>query len=65
VKTLITVAESDLRVTALFDVTVVQGATSSLTVRLPEGFSLTSFTGAPNEGGSSSPCRPGGAGTSS
>ena len=50
VKTLVTVGENDLRVTAIFDVTVVQGTTATLAVRLPEGFSLTSFTGAPNEG---------------
>jgi hypothetical protein len=50
VKTLVTVAENDLRVTAIFDVTVVQGTTATLAVRLPDGFSLTSFTGAPNEG---------------
>ncbi|MEO6010220.1 MAG: hypothetical protein ABIU38_19395, partial [Vicinamibacteraceae bacterium] len=50
VKTLVTVAENDLRLTAIFDVTVVQGTTATLAVRLPEGFSLTSFTGAPNEG---------------
>ena len=50
VKTLVTVAENDIRVTALFDVTVVQGTTGTLTVRLPAGFTLTSFTGAPNEG---------------
>ena len=36
--------------TAIFDVTVVQGTTTTLAVRLPAGFSLTSFTGAPNEG---------------
>ena len=29
---------------------MVQGATATLAVRLPDGFSLTSFTGAPNEG---------------
>ena len=50
VKTLVTVGENDLRVTAIFDVTVVQGTTATLAVRLPDGFSLTSFTGAPNEG---------------
>jgi hypothetical protein len=50
VKTLVTVGENDLRVTAIFDVTVVQGTTGTLAVRLPSGFSLTSFTGAPNEG---------------
>ena len=50
VKTLVTVGENDLRVTAIFDVTVVQGTTATLAVRLPEGFSLTTFTGAPNEG---------------
>ena len=49
VKTLVTVGESDLRVTAIFDVTVLQGMTSSLTVRLPQGFTLSSFTGAPSE----------------
>jgi hypothetical protein len=49
VRTLVTVAETDLRITALFDVTIVQGTTTSLSVRLPEGFTLTSFTGAPNE----------------
>ena len=50
VKTLVTVGENDLRVTAIFDVTVVQGATATLAVHLPDGFSLTSFTGVPNEG---------------
>ena len=50
VKTLVTVGENDLRVTAIFDVTVVQGTTATLAVRLPDGFTLTSFTGAPNEG---------------
>ena len=50
VKTLVTVGENDLRVTAIFDVTVVQGTTATLAVHLPDGFSLTSFTGAPNEG---------------
>ena len=49
VKTLVTVGENDLRVTAIFDVTVVQGTTATLAVRLPDGFSLTSVTGAPNE----------------
>ena len=49
VKTLVTVGENDLRVTAIFDVTVVQGTTATLAVRLPDGFTLT-FTGAPNEG---------------
>jgi hypothetical protein len=49
VKTLVTVGENDLRITAIFDVTVVQGTTGTLAVRLPAGFSLTSFTGAPNE----------------
>ena len=37
VKTLVTVAENDLRVTAIFDVTVVQGTTATLAVRLPGG----------------------------
>jgi hypothetical protein len=50
VKTLVTVGENDLRVTAIFDVTVVQGSTATLAVHLPDGFSITSFTGAPNEG---------------
>ena len=49
VKTLITVGESDVRLTAMIDVTVLQGMTSSLTVQLPAGFSLTSFTGPPAE----------------
>jgi hypothetical protein len=49
VKTLVTVGESDLRVTAIFDVTVLQGLTSSLTLRLPQGFTVSSFTGAPSE----------------
>ena len=49
VKTLVTVGENDVRVTAIFDVTVVQGTTATLAVRLPDGFSLTSVTGAPNE----------------
>jgi hypothetical protein len=50
VKTLVTVGENDLRVTAIFDVTVVQGSTATLAVHVPDGFSITSFTGAPNEG---------------
>ncbi len=50
VKTLVTVAENDLRLTAIFDVSVVQGATATLAVHLPAGFTLSSFTGAPNEG---------------
>jgi len=49
VKTLVTVGESDVRVTAMVDVTVLQGSTASLALRVPAGFSLTSFTGPPAE----------------
>jgi hypothetical protein len=49
VRTLVTVAENEVRITALFDVTVVQGTTTALAVKLPDGFTLVTFTGAPNE----------------
>jgi hypothetical protein len=45
VKTLVTVGENDLRVAALFDVSVVQGSASRLEVRLPSGFELSSVSG--------------------
>ena len=49
VKTLLTIGESELRLTALVDVSVLQGSTSSLALRVPAGFALTSFTGAPTD----------------
>lgn len=49
VKTLVTVGESDVRLTAMVDVTVLQGSTALLALRVPAGFTVASFTGAPAE----------------
>jgi hypothetical protein len=46
VKTLVSVSESDLRIAALADITVVQGEPSQLVIALPAGYELTSATGA-------------------
>ncbi len=46
VKTLVSVSESDLRIAALVDITVVQGEPSQFTLALPAGYELTSATGA-------------------
>jgi hypothetical protein len=43
--TLITLDDSDIRMTALLDVTVTQGELRTLRVRLPEGYELQSITG--------------------
>ena len=44
-KTLFTVSESDLRVAALADVTVVQGDPAQFTLTVPAGYEVTSVTG--------------------
>lgn len=46
IKTLISVSESELRVAALADVTVVQGEPSEFTIAIPEGYEVTAVTGA-------------------
>src|SRR4029453_17179053 len=45
VMTLITISESDVRLTTLVDLTVVQGEPRSFSVRLPAGYELTGVTG--------------------
>jgi hypothetical protein len=45
VMTLITIGESDVRLTTLVDLTVVQGEPRSFSVRLPAGYELTGVTG--------------------
>jgi len=44
-KTLFTVSESDLRIAALADITVVQGDPSQFTLTVPGGYEVTSVTG--------------------
>jgi hypothetical protein len=44
-KTLFTVSESDLRIAALADVTVVQGDPAQFTLAVPAGYEVTSVTG--------------------
>ena len=44
-KTLFTVSESDLRVAALADITVVQGDPAQFTLTVPAGYEVTSVTG--------------------
>ncbi len=44
-KTLFTVSESDLRIAALADVTVVQGDPAQFTLTVPAGYEVTSVTG--------------------
>lgn len=46
VMTLVTIGESDLRMAALVDVTVVQGEPSTIPINLPPGYEVTSLTGA-------------------
>jgi hypothetical protein len=46
VKTLVSVSDSDLRLAALADITVVQGEPSQFELALPAGYELTSATGA-------------------
>ena len=45
VMTLLTIGDSDLRMVALVDVTVVQGEPRSIEVRLPAGYELTGVSG--------------------
>jgi len=45
IKTLFTVSESDLRIAALADITVVQGDPSQFTLSVPAGYEVTSVTG--------------------
>ena len=45
VLTLVTIGDSDLRMVALVDVTVVQGTPRTIEVRLPGGYELTGVTG--------------------
>src|SRR5262245_7585169 len=45
VMTLLTIGDSDLRMVALVDVTVVQGEPRSIEVRLPPGYELTGVSG--------------------
>jgi hypothetical protein len=44
-RTMVTMGEGDVRVTTLFDVTIVQGTASSLDVRIPPGFEVASVSG--------------------
>jgi hypothetical protein len=46
IKTLISVSESELRIAALADVTVVQGEPSEFRIAIPEGYEATGVTGA-------------------
>jgi hypothetical protein len=45
VKTLVTVAETDLRVASLFDVNVLQGQPEQIDLQVPEGFDVVSVSG--------------------
>jgi hypothetical protein len=44
-RTMVTMGEGDVRVTTLFDVTIVQGTASRLDVRIPAGFEVASVSG--------------------
>ena len=46
VKTLVTIGEADVRLLALFDVTIVQGEPSQMDVALPAGYEMISASGA-------------------
>jgi len=46
VKTLVSVGESDLRIAALADVTVVQGEPTEFSIAIPEGYEVTGAAGA-------------------
>jgi hypothetical protein len=52
VMTLLTLGDSDVRMVALIDVTVVQGEPRTIEVRLPAGYELTSIAGGSLETGS-------------
>jgi hypothetical protein len=45
VMTLVTIADSDVRMAALIDVTVVQGDARSIEARLPQGYEVTGISG--------------------
>src|SRR6185503_19544627 len=45
IKTLLSVGDSELRIAALCDITVIQGESSDFTVPLPPGFEVTEVTG--------------------
>ena len=45
VMTLVTLGDSDVRMVALIDVTVVQGEPRTIEVRLPAGYELTGISG--------------------
>jgi hypothetical protein len=45
VKTLVSVSEADIRIAALTDVTVVQGAPAQFEIEVPAGYELTGVTG--------------------
>lgn len=49
-KTLVTAAEADLRLTTLVDLTIVQGEPDQVEIALPAGFELVGFSGATLEG---------------
>jgi carboxypeptidase family protein len=57
VKTLVTVSESDLRIAALADITVVQGEPAQFAIDVPAGYEITGVTGAAVD---SSEIQPGG-----
>jgi hypothetical protein len=46
VKTLVSVSEADIRIAALADITVVQGAPSEFQIEVPAGYEITGATGA-------------------
>ncbi len=45
VKTLVTVAESDLRLASLFDISVLQGQPGRIDLQIPDGFEIVSVSG--------------------
>ncbi len=46
IKTLVTVSESDMRIAALADITVVQGEPAQFAIEVPAGYQITGATGA-------------------
>jgi hypothetical protein len=46
IKTLVTVSESDMRIAALADITVVQGEPAQFAIEIPAGYEITGATGA-------------------
>jgi len=55
VKTLVSVSETDLRIAALADITVVQGDPTQFTVAIPEGYEITGASGATVESSETQP----------